>query len=311
MTGDEEPKELTPHLIRSILTKYNENDLAQDDALLQEMVDAAEANFTAGTDDNTRSPLLLDRNHFLNALTSDILLYDARCENSPTKNWEDVGLLKAQTNNRRTTTNTSSDLQEDPEEIQVATDTKTSNFTRISTAEAIDYVACTYSCYKQVVLTWAFYFFHYMGFIYPVMNTLSIQTSLTCPEFQNLQSWGVNSAPFRCTIANSIVDWILVFASVAFCGAVIVTLASVGTEEEILYSMRWVHLMSTILFLGIVISGPIILGFTDDITIILLRTVATVLGSVSTVQKCLRRAPFWEILLHFAAFYHDSPTLVF
>ena len=94
VTGNEEPKELTVHLVKNILIKYNENDLAQDYALLQEMVDAAGATFTAPDDD--MMPLLLDRNYFLSALTSDILLYDARCENSSTKNWEDVGLLKAQ-----------------------------------------------------------------------------------------------------------------------------------------------------------------------------------------------------------------------
>lgn len=80
-TGSREPKKLDKRLIQRILVSYGEVDLASNEALVEEMLQAC--------DEDT-----LNVQAFSNGLTHDVQLYDIRNEARQSTNYDDVFLTK-------------------------------------------------------------------------------------------------------------------------------------------------------------------------------------------------------------------------
>lgn len=75
------PPRITPRLMRDLLVTYGEDELADDDAMLEDMARAA-------SDDGRCD--FFDADALARALTSDVLLYNPECEVRVTSNYEDV-----------------------------------------------------------------------------------------------------------------------------------------------------------------------------------------------------------------------------
>jgi hypothetical protein len=87
VTGDAEPKELNKDLLKKIFKAYGETDLMDDDALQDEMIEAAIP--TRETD------MKLDLATFAAALSYDIQDYDLKNEIRNTTNFDDIMLTQA------------------------------------------------------------------------------------------------------------------------------------------------------------------------------------------------------------------------
>ena len=87
VTGTTEPQELNKKLLSDIFTSYGEVDLAQDDELLEEMIEIASGDESIG---DMEQQLTLDNETFARVLTGDVQQYDISNEYSIQTIYKDV-----------------------------------------------------------------------------------------------------------------------------------------------------------------------------------------------------------------------------
>ena len=87
VTGDDSPKPLTTQLLKKIFLFYGENDVADDDGLLEEMITVASR---TDVSDEERAHSILDKFTFAHCLTDDVRKYQIENENKLTTNYVDV-----------------------------------------------------------------------------------------------------------------------------------------------------------------------------------------------------------------------------
>lgn len=149
VTGNSNPTSLTLDLVRSILIAYGEMELAEDETLIQEMVEVAKI----------ASSNELNVSAFAESLTSDIRLYDIRNEALLTTNLDSIFLDYFW------------EGDEEPANGDRANDAERSAFfvaqsareklaigrplERVNTFPAIDLTAGTYRSKSLIVVVWA------------------------------------------------------------------------------------------------------------------------------------------------------------
>ena len=145
-TGSIQPQRLTKELIRQLLLFYGETDMAYDDILLEEMMDAASKN---DQDDVERNPMILDKHTFARALTNDVGLYNLENENSVTTNYDDV-FKSSQTVDEKS--------QKDDDIQPIKT---------VWTFPSIDYTADTFRSKTFVIFLWVTWILSYFAYLFP------------------------------------------------------------------------------------------------------------------------------------------------
>ena len=147
-TGTITPQPLTKELLRKLLMFYGEPDMADDDALLDEMIAVA----TEGAaEDVEGNPVMLDKYTFARALTNDVGLYKIENEESVTTNYQDV--FQTSTPIEPKKSHTKDGLCE--EEVQPV---KT-----VFTYQSIDYTADTFRSKSFVILLWVTWILSYFA----------------------------------------------------------------------------------------------------------------------------------------------------
>lgn len=147
VTGNSSPKPLTHDLVRAILTAYGELEFAEDESLIQEMVDAANA-----------EPLHeLSVQAFAEGLTNDIRLYDIRNEVLLTTNVDAI-FLDHFWEGDEDAANGSNDAEHNAFFVAASAREKLAigrPLERINTIPAIDLTAGTYRSKSLMVILWA------------------------------------------------------------------------------------------------------------------------------------------------------------
>lgn len=83
---------MTTSLLKNVLASYGEHELADDEELLQEMIDAATSATRSNTTSTTARNPFLTVDLFARGLTKDVELYDIRNEVRAATNLDDVFL---------------------------------------------------------------------------------------------------------------------------------------------------------------------------------------------------------------------------
>jgi hypothetical protein len=153
-TGSSEPEEISPAFLKYVFLSYGEGEIAGNDELLEEMMQA------------TGNAHVLDEHAFAQALTSDIMLYDLKCETRGTSSYED-----AFTKRKPAAITKSDDPYLDDAEAGLSLDDlrdrkAVSNYVpREFLAPAIDVTAGLYRSRLLFVLLWATMVFTYLGYV--------------------------------------------------------------------------------------------------------------------------------------------------
>ncbi|CAJ1938695.1 unnamed protein product [Cylindrotheca closterium] len=244
--------EVTPSMVRDLFLRYGENTLAQDKELIEEMVKAART----GLDDNAKA--FLDSSTFTKALTQDIQHYNVDSEGSISTNYADVFGNQ-----------------------NITKEADETGFVSKSTAETIDLVAHTYFCRIQMMLNWLFFVFTYFAYIYGMTPSFS----KNCGRFEFMSSWPENKPQAGCNIANSILDWLIIFGLISVAGMLFVGLGSIGNNLKQHHLGPSLFAMAFLIFLtvyfpltyGLVVPGK------EPSTFI--RLVALAMGFMTTLAR--------------------------
>jgi len=87
-TGDPTPQPLTKELLQQLLRFYfSDGELAEDEILLDEMLNVAKGGAESGDDEE---PIIFNQYTFVRALTHDVQRYNIDNENSQNTNYVDV-----------------------------------------------------------------------------------------------------------------------------------------------------------------------------------------------------------------------------
>lgn len=215
-TGSHAPKKLDEELIQRILISYGESELASNNALVQEMLEAAQ------TPEET-----LNLEAFSKGLTHDVQLYDIGSEARVSTNYDDVFLTK---NHRDDWKDDDGDEEEAEKRRCIARERKSMSrdLKTCFTAPAIDMVAGTFRSKVIIVLLWTTYIitaFAYTGFgnREPVVVCEEEDT-----EFQYGQSFAGALKPMACAIGSSVLGWLAVFFFASLYGALFIGASSTG-----------------------------------------------------------------------------------
>lgn len=139
ITGTDKPKALTKDLVRQILRGHGEDEYANDETLLDEMVAAAA---TTGPEDSE----LLDAGSFAAALTNDVQLYDMKSEIRLSPIMDDVLMTRADEESKGQHDGDEEEQQQNKDSgtrMNQATDPVASPINKIWTFAAIDNAAGT------------------------------------------------------------------------------------------------------------------------------------------------------------------------
>ena len=172
VTGDQSPKPLSKDLIRRILVAYGECDLAADDALVEEMHEAAVGGQgeevtisgeqqTAYASTNSSFTTMLNAQYVAEGLTHDIRLYDVNNEARLTTNFDDVYVTEEVVQAKEeemfgTVTNDEELIAAHKETLHYREKLAASeDLERLDTIPSIDTAAGTYRNKALLVLLWA------------------------------------------------------------------------------------------------------------------------------------------------------------
>jgi hypothetical protein len=153
-TGKVTPQPLTKELLRQLLMFYGEVDMAEDDALLDEMILAASH---GAPEDLEGNPILLDKFTFARALTHDVGLYNIENEDRTTTNFYDVFHTSTANLNEKG----------DPQPTIEPGDHSVQPVTSVFTFPSIDYTADTFRSKSFVILLWVTWIISYFAFMFP------------------------------------------------------------------------------------------------------------------------------------------------
>lgn len=177
-----EPKALTKELLAEIFKSYGEQELANDDKLLEEMIELAREGCEK---DEESSTLMLDTPTFARALTNDVQSYDVEDEFSPRTIFYDFF----------------SDYNDEKKINTLSYFFKMEWLTR-----PIDLVADTYRSRLMVVALWTTFILFYFNF-----NGISTPAIDKCSHFL---AEGKQTRAIFCLFHQNVVSWLMkVFVS--------------------------------------------------------------------------------------------------
>lgn len=202
-TGCSEPKPLTVGLLKTIFRFYGEEEIAENDVLLEEMVSLA---FTLRRDEeHGAEPPMFDAVTFAHCLTSDVSQYNAKAEETLSTNFDDVFVHS--------------------QHGQCAGGDSTKDATsakRIFTFSSVDYAVDSFRSKSFVALlwvTWALFFYTFIN-----------ETDVGDLDCQN-EDRG-EGEQFGCSIAEGIAKWLLIMVKLVVIGSPFVFICSLGQSTR-------------------------------------------------------------------------------
>jgi hypothetical protein len=178
----EEPPTLTPKLLKKILIQSNEIELAQDDALISDMIALVSG-------DEDEAPLL-DVETFTRALTNDVKLYNPDNENSHSTILMDVFPEGIHTSVKEDDAKKEASAQDSEKKSGPAKIKFSDNLTMI------DFTADTARFSLHVISMWLIIVFSYFFYMADSMN-------MPICKVENLMT----TKGFSCSVLNAFVTW--------------------------------------------------------------------------------------------------------
>eukprot|EP00578_Thalassiosira_sp_NH16_P024367 CAMPEP_0181084446 /NCGR_PEP_ID=MMETSP1071-20121207/4699_1 /TAXON_ID=35127 /ORGANISM="Thalassiosira sp., Strain NH16" /LENGTH=989 /DNA_ID=CAMNT_0023166179 /DNA_START=39 /DNA_END=3004 /DNA_ORIENTATION=- len=225
VTGDDKPKPMTKDLLRKIFAFYQEHDVVEDEALLDEMISVASK---MNMDDDEKGTVpMLDKFTFAHCLTDDVRKYDV-------------------SNERKCSTNFSDVFQDEKQQTDKSAEVKT-----VWTAPSIDYAMDAFRSKSFVILlwvNWALFFYVYMSTSTGGIGQLNCSTDVTTAN------------GFGCQIAQGIINWLLIMTKLIVLGSGSVMLCSMGNHVN--PTSPWT-IVASILSLGCICLFTIVPAFND------------------------------------------------
>ena len=192
-TGCADNAKLDAELLKDIFHSFGEDELAEDEKLIEDMIVAARGGISDDTGDDG---IVLNTDTFLHALTADVDKYDAINETRLTTYFQDVFGV----DNQSYELVRSKDVKYmcDDEEGDNSNDDKSRpSFNVVFTASAIDTQADTYMSSAISIILWINFIVTYFAYF------LSAQSSVW---LRDCSTW---ERQFPCYLSNSLILWII------------------------------------------------------------------------------------------------------
>lgn len=234
VTGSRAPKPLTKTLVKQILQAYGEEALAEDDELVEEMLEQA-----GKQSRQDRAGLLLNTETFCRALTHDVQQFDIDNKNKISTSFDDVfgnGTPPQSAEEEQEQTEPTQDVSRF-KHYKTITPTAFKRETKIDdislkyTAAQIDNAADTFRSKALVVFQWSFFVLSFQTYLFNYVTTDFLNLREKCPNY-NFNQWGDNVDAFFCTVAVSIVKWLVIMLTMSVCGLCYFWLAGIGNFVE-------------------------------------------------------------------------------
>jgi len=221
-TNSIEPKQLDKEMLAMIFRSYGEKDMADDDNLLEEMIATAGGGKVM---DEEAPILMLDKDSFSHALTSDLQLYDIENE------------FKA------------CDIHEERKDI-IGESHKSylaavKSFFKLEwISKSVDSISETYPSPFLFTYLWAIFIIYYYDNHAHYQKLFSSLFGGTCKSFSTVADPGEF---LRCQVPNSIEIWVFKLIFAGMLGLLLVSLPSIGNNMDgsIFFSMLGLLLTST------------------------------------------------------------------
>lgn len=213
---------LSPDLVRNLLILYGETTAANNDVLVQEMVDIA------AKSENLKDPVTLDTEVFVVALTSDVAVWESGTEERLTTPFYDVFGCEVQDICDDNFADRSSSNKE--REIPLVLEVQKSNNTlkvKEGNKPAFRYVK-SFPSVDSVVDTQRSIFFSMTMWVYYI-SSVAIYTVFINATTYDIIDCG-NNADFGCTLVNRIWTWFTLGAILTFGGILILIPASLANH---------------------------------------------------------------------------------
>lgn len=223
-TPDTSYKPLTTELVREILKGYGEHQLASDENLVREMVDAAGG---IGS--------VLDEAAFGKALTEDTDLLDLDNEVSLTTNFDDVNMITKQEEYDAIIEKggpRSPEFQQAAVLFQQNQQKSQGSFNRIQNLPQIDITSDNYRSKTLTVFLWATFLITYFSYLSDISFDL-----VTCDDLDQFQydleaPWANNVDAILCDAGRSLAFWLLFLIGMSVFGLAFVMAGSTGNSVE-------------------------------------------------------------------------------
>ena len=221
---DENPPKLNVELLRCIFQAYGEDGIAQNNDLLQDMVDCCQDEDEFGQGSN-----LLDKELFARGLTYDVDALDISNETRKTTSKDDVFLSYFVPRGRNAETILGVNLDTTHVKVKQAT---ANDVETVFTFSPIDLAASTYRSKPLMVFLYAAvlitYFAYWDAFTINQPNCDDLGLSYIYSE----TPWSDNIDALACGIAASVIRWLGFFLILCAFGVAAVVCASIGNDTN-------------------------------------------------------------------------------
>jgi hypothetical protein len=190
---------------------FGEVELAQDQDLMQEMINQARTD----EDEENHPTTILTADVFARALTKDLGAYDPSLSTDRL-----AAMLSEPHGHEKTNMATQSDSK------------STDPIVASSTLSSIDFVADTYSWQLLSVTMWVFFGMSFFTYYSGVGNFITNATPM-CADFQSQGTWNDNLGAFGCTIGWSISRWLYIVGIMGGYGQIFFGLSGLGNGVKV------------------------------------------------------------------------------
>ena len=185
-TGCADSAKLNAQLLKDIFYSFGEDDLAEDDKLIQDMIIAAGGNVDGTGDDD----VILNTDTFIRALTADVDKYDEMNEIKLTTFFQDVFGVDNQSYEL-----VNSQVMKCVDDEERGSTKERVNFNIVFSASAIDTQADTYMSSTISIVLWINFLVTYFAYFFSATVTLWLKDCSTLKH------------PFPCYLNNALVLW--------------------------------------------------------------------------------------------------------
>jgi hypothetical protein len=213
VTGSREPKRLTRMLVKQIFKAYGETELAENDELVEEMLQQAGAL-------DSESRVMLDPDTFCRALTHDVQGYRVETKGKLSTNYQDAFMSDE--------SNTAIGIAWVDAVDEEANKAKT-NVPTVYTAPSLDGAADTFRSRPLVVFQWIFFVLSFQTYL---IRRLNIDLLYECDDFGYNNDWMENSGVFGCVFGLSIAKWLYIMVVMSVVGLVFMGITGIGNFVE-------------------------------------------------------------------------------
>lgn len=236
VTGHRRPQPLTESFLKKILQAYGEEALAENENLVKQMLEHAGAS-------NGRQ-VSLDAKTFLKALTADVQQFDTGNKDKLSTNFDDALYGESRLHHNHMTDNGGNHEDDDedssaPPRVRRYESTAPTVFDKrkivddialVYTAPHLDNAADTFKSRLLVVAQWTFFVLSFQTYLIRVLNQEMLKAQ--CTEFDPGAKWIENAGAFFCTIALSVLKWVIIMLAMSAVGLLFIGIGGISNNIE-------------------------------------------------------------------------------